>query len=191
MQTTMKTNEKIWLLISGILLIVLGVVCMCYPAQTLFATAWLIGCFTLLSGILRMVFTFKTERFMPNSGTRMLSGLFQVILGIFFLCNNLLVTLSLPLVFSLWVIMEGVFVAVQSFDYKKVGFPNWWALLLLGIVVVVLGFLCLRNLDAAGKTMSLMIGLGVILLGVAYLLGYIGLKRFENYVKEMRQVVDA
>ena len=47
----MKKSTRIWLVISGILLIVLGVVCIAKPANTLFATAWLIGCFTLLADL--------------------------------------------------------------------------------------------------------------------------------------------
>lgn len=174
----MKTSHKIWLIISGILLIVLGVVCICKPAATLFATAWLIGCFTLLSGISKMVFTFQTQHFLPNSGTRMLSGLLQIIIGIIFLTNQLFVTISLPMVFSLWVMTEGIIIVVQSFDYKKAGFKSWWALFLLGIAVVVLGILGLRYLDVAGRMLSWMIGIGIIVAGLAYLLAFRGVNRF-------------
>ena len=97
----MKKSQKIWLAISGILLIALGIMCFIKPAETLFTTAWLIGCFTLFSGIAKMVFTFRTQSFMPNSGTRMLSGLFEIIIGLIFLTHNMFVTLSLPLVFAL------------------------------------------------------------------------------------------
>lgn len=39
----MKTSSKIWLAVAGVLLVALGVLCICKPAATLFATAWLIG----------------------------------------------------------------------------------------------------------------------------------------------------
>ena len=81
--------------------------------------------------------------------------------------------------------MEGVIIAIQSFDYKKVGFPYWWAILLLGIAGAVLGFLGIRNPEAAGKTLSTLIGLGIIANGVAYLIGFAGLKRFEKQVKKV------
>ena len=70
----MKKSTKIWLAVAGILLIALGVVCICRPAATLFTTAWLIGCFTLFAGIAQLVFTFRTQAFLPNSGSRMLSS---------------------------------------------------------------------------------------------------------------------
>ena len=68
-----KTSTKILLAVAGILLIVLGIVCIANPAATLFSTAWMIGCLTLVSGIAELIFTFKTQAFLPNSGTRMLS----------------------------------------------------------------------------------------------------------------------
>ena len=45
-----KTSTKILLAVAGILLIVLGIVCIANPAATLFSTAWMIGCLTLVSG---------------------------------------------------------------------------------------------------------------------------------------------
>ena len=55
----MKTSTKIWLAIAGILLVALGVVCITKPAATLFTTAWLIGLFTLIAGVSKLIFTFR------------------------------------------------------------------------------------------------------------------------------------
>jgi uncharacterized membrane protein HdeD (DUF308 family) len=180
----MKKSSKIWLAISGILLIVLGIMCFCYPGDALFATAWMIGCATLISGISKMVFTFRTQAFIPNSGTRMLSALMLIILGIVFLSHNILVAVSLPIVFAFWLLFEGIVIAVQSFDYKKFGFQYWWVLLLLGIVVAVFGCFALRNLSVSATTLTVMIGIGLIVIGVAYLFALYGVKRFEKAVNQ-------
>ncbi len=179
----MKTSTKIWLAIAGILLVALGVVCICKPAATLFTAAWLIGCMTLFAGIAKLVFTFRTQAFLPNSGSRMLSAILQIILGLIFLCNNLFLAVSLPVIFAMWVLIEGVIIAVNSFDYKRVGFPGWWAILLLGICGAVLGVLGLRNPDVSAATLSTLIGLGVIAMGAAYLFALVGIKKFENLIR--------
>lgn len=179
----MKTSTKIWLAIAGILLVALGVVCICKPAATLFTAAWLIGCMTLFAGIAKLVFTFRTQAFLPNSGSRMLSAILQIILGLIFLCNNLFLAVSLPVIFAMWVLIEGVIIAVNSFDYKRVGFPGWWAILLLGICGAVLGVLGLRNPDVSATTLSTLIGLGVIAMGAAYLFALVGIKKFENLIR--------
>ena len=180
----MKTSTKIWLAIAGILLIALGVICLMKPMATLLTTAWLIGILTLLSGISKLVFTFRTQAFMPNSGTRMLSAILLIILGVILLSHRLFVTSSLPVIFAIWVIIEGVTIAVQSFDYKKAGFGLWWILLIMGICAAVMGFLGLRNPLAAAQTLSTLISIGIIVLGVSYLLALLGIKKFERMVKE-------
>ena len=181
----MKKSTKIWLAIAGVLLVVLGVVCICNPAATLFATAWMIGCFTLFAGIFKLIFTFRTQAFLPNSGSRALSAVLEILLGIIFLANSLFLTASLPVIFAMWVFIEGIIIAIQSFDYKKVGFSFWWVILILGICGAVLGCLGLRNPDVSAVTLSTFIGIGVIVLGLAYIFALLGIKKFEKKVGEI------
>lgn len=189
----MKTGKKIWLCIAGILLIVLGVYCIVKPNITLVNAAWFLGVVTLLTAISKMIFTFRTQAFMPNSGTRMLTALLDIFFGLFFLFNIMSTAISLPFVFALWVIIEGISVIVLSFDYKKVGFQYWWALLLLGIVGVVLGILGFKNMDVTAVTLSTLIGIAVILFGLAHILAVVGVNKFEkavdNAVNQFNQTI--
>ena len=180
----MKTSTKIWLAIAGILLIALGIVCLKNPVATLLSVAWLIGIVTLITGISKLVFTFRTQAFLPNSGTRMLSAILLIVLGFILLGHKFFVSSSLPIIFAVWVVIEGITIAVQSFDYKKAGFGGWWVLLLLGIGAAVLGCIGLRNPLSAAKTLSTLISVGIIVLGVSYLLALAGIKKFERIVKE-------
>jgi uncharacterized membrane protein HdeD (DUF308 family) len=186
----MKKSTKIWLAISGILLVALGILCICKPAETLFATAWMIGCFTLFSGITKLIFTFRTQKFLPNSASRLVSAILQILLGIIFLANNFFVALSLPLVFIAWILAESIIIAIQSFDYKKIGFPGWWAILLLGLGGIALGILGMRNPDVTATTLSTLIGLAICMMGLGYLVALTGVQRFENKVNELGKVID-
>lgn len=185
----MKTSTKIWLAIAGILLVVLGVLCISRPAAALFTTAWLIGLFTLFAGVSKLMFTLRTQAFLPNSGTRALSAILEIIIGIIFLANNVFLAFSLPVIFAMWITIESVIIVVNSFDYKRVGFPGWWGILLLGICGVVLGILGLRNPDVTAATLSTLIGLGVIAMGASYLIALLGIQKFENRVKEFNQTI--
>ena len=187
----MKTSSKIWLALSGILLVALGIMCICRPAATLFATAWLIGFFTLLAGVAKLMFTFRTQAFLPNSGSRMLSAILQIMVGIIFLANNIFVAFSLPVIFVVWVLVESVILTVQSFDYRTAGFPYWWSITLLGVAGIVLGILGLRNPDVSAATLSLLIGIAIILMGAGYLVALCGVNRFEKKVKDFNKMINA
>ena len=87
--------------------------------------------------------------------------------------------------FAIWVIIEGISVFVASFDYKKVGFPYWWALMLLGIVGIVLGICGIMNMEVTAVTLSVLISIPVILFGLANILAVAGVNRFEKDVKNV------
>jgi uncharacterized membrane protein HdeD (DUF308 family) len=135
------------------------------------------------------MFTLRTQAFLPNSGTRALSAILEIIIGIIFLANNVFLAFSLPVIFAMWITIESVIIVVNSFDYKRVGFPGWWGILLLGICGVVLGILGLRNPDVTAATLSTLIGLGVIAMGASYLIALLGIQKFENRVKEFNQTI--
>ena len=185
----MNTSTKIWLCVAGVLLVILGILCIAKPDITLVSAAWVLGCLTLFAGCAKLIFTLRTQAFMPNSGTRMLSALLDIFFGCFFLFNLLGTAVSLPFVFAIWVMVQGVVIAVQSFDYRKVGFPYWWVLLILGIAGAVLGFFGLRNLDVAAVTLSTLIGIAIIANGLAYICAVAGVNRFEKKVEGFREAV--
>ena len=185
----MRKSTKILIAVSGILFILLGILCIARPAAALFSMAWLLGLITLISGVAELIAVLNAQRFIPNSGTRVLSAVFQIIIGCILLSHKLLVTVSLPILFAVWVLVEGVIIAVKAFDYKQVEFKYWWCILILGVAGAVLGFLGLRNPDVAGKTLSLLVGIGVIVEGISYLVTLGGINRFEKRVKEFKNDV--
>ncbi len=181
----MRNSTKILIAVSGILFIILGIFCIAKPGAALFSMAWLLGIITLISGIAELIMVLNAQRFIPNSGTRVLSAIFQIVVGCLLLANKWLVSLSLPVIFAIFVLVEGIIIAVKAFDYKQVDFKYWWCLLILGVAGAVLGFLGLKNPDVAGKTLSILVGIGVIAEGISYLVSLGGIRRFEKSVKEL------
>ena len=181
----MKKIAKILLALVGVVLIALGIYCIRRPMETLYSTAWLLGILTLVAGILLCIFTFRTQKFMPNSASRLLQALLLIGLGIFFLALKANVAISIPIAFSIWVLLEGVIQMINSFDYKKSGYPGWWGILLVGLAVAVIGFLGLRNPNMAGRTLTTLIGCGIIGAGACYLIALFGLARFERTANQI------
>ncbi len=50
----MKTSSKCWMCLSGIVLVALGIMCICYPGSTLLSLAWVLGLIFFIGGCTQM-----------------------------------------------------------------------------------------------------------------------------------------
>ncbi len=186
----MKTSNKIWLAVSGILLIILGIMCICNPFATMTAAAWIIGFSTLTAGVCKLIFAIRTQSFLPNSASRVISSLLLIFLGIIFLSNVFFVSMSLPILLSAWILVESIIITIQSFDYKKGGLTYWWVISLLGVAGILLGISCLRDPSVSTALLSLIAGSSLILMGAAYLLGFSGISHIEKKIDDFHRESD-
>ena len=86
----------------------------------------------------------------------------------------------IPVIFALFLIMEGANLAIRSFDYRKIGFRMWWMNLALGLLSAVLGFLSFSVPGVGGRTLSLCIGIGLMVVGMVYFVALFAINRFER-----------
>lgn len=179
-------KTKLWLAITGALLVILGVLCIIKPISTLMAVAWLVGLITLCSGISKFIFALQTRYMLPNTGGRLLSALIQVMIGVLFLCNSFFAIDVLAIVFAMWILMESILLSVQSFDYKKAGYSGWWLMLIFGIAGIVLGIFGLRAPIITAGSLSVVIGIAIIDIGIAHFFGFAGIKKFEKDVENSK-----
>lgn len=63
-------------------------------------------------------------------------------------------------------------------------------LVLLGIGGAVLGHAGLKNLDVTAGVLSTLIGVGIIVNGLAYILAVIGMNRFEKRLDKLGRIID-
>ena len=114
-----------YLIITAVLLIALGVVCIIHPGASFASTAWLMGLLIIASGISSLIFGLRAQAFLPNAGSTTLLAVFQIIVGLMLATDILASEVALIAVFSMWVLFEGVSLAVLSIDYKKGGYDRW------------------------------------------------------------------
>ncbi len=179
----MKTSTKIMMCIAGLLIIALGIFCLVNPDLTNFSLVWLLGLFLIVSGFSTFFAWCKARPFLPQSGGLLLSSFVQLILGVLVLVGSPFVVVALPYIFALWLLFEGLSVAIHSFDFKKAHFRHWWVLLLLGLVVAVLGVCALCQPVLTSLTLAALIGIGIIFDGIAYIAAVAGINHFEKLLR--------
>ena len=177
---------NIYLFITAVLLIILGVVCIFNPGAGFISAAWMLGLIILASGISSLIFGLRAQKVLPNAGTSTLLAIFQIVIGLMLSTNILASSAAIIAVFSMWVMFEGISLAVLSFDYKRDGYKQWWLMFLLGICSILLGFFALRKPEATGIFLGILLGLGIV-----RIIAFFGLKRIRKKVRDIKESLTA
>lgn len=171
--------------LAGVALVALGVVCLVNSGATLLSLAWVIGLIFLFAGCSEFVAWCRLHRFMPQGGLIFLSALLQVVVGVFFLVHPASLMVALPFIFAFFVLFEGIRIAIESFDFKQVGFRYWWILFLFGLLAAAFGIYGLYRPAVSAETLTILVSIGIILAGVGYWGMIYGINRCERKLKQL------
>lgn len=182
----MKKSTKILMSLGGCILVAIGVLCIVYPGSTLLSLAWLFGLIFFFGGCTQMSIWVGIRRFIPMSGLSFLAALLQIILGCIMLFNPTPMMAALPFIFAFWLLFEGINLAVSSFDFKLVGFRNWWLICCFGVLAACFGIYCLLNPNVSMETIAWLVGLGIILDGVGQWVKVFVVNKIEKRFNKVR-----
>ena len=122
-------SMKVLNIIAGVLLIVAGIYCLCNQDIAAMTAGVMVGIFMLLSGVIEIVVFATTSGLLFGSGWLLLNGVLTVILSLFLLFNQWFTMMSLPFLFTLWLLFSGISRFVSAFDLRAFGVRGWgWIL---------------------------------------------------------------
>lgn len=154
-KTTMRTLS----ILAGVLLIAAGIFCLCNKQAAVVSAGVVLGVFMLCAGIVEIVLFSVGGGLVFGAGWLLLDGVLTVLLSMLLLFNRWFTMVSLPLLFTLWLLFTGVTRFVSAFDLRVLGVRAWGWVLALGIVLLALGIIGL--LDPVVSTVAFAITLGV------------------------------
>lgn len=165
-----KTVSRVLWILSGVILVAAGVVCITHPDVTLGGVSVLLGLAMLFSGVVDILIFSVASGFVFGSGWLLLDGILTVLLSIFILCNQVFTSLTLPFIMGMWLLVSGISHFVNSFDLRRLGAQNWIWFTVLGILLTVLGILSFSDPMIGAMTLSWIVGGILIVQGVVYIL---------------------
>lgn len=118
-------SMKLLSIISGVLLIAVGIYCLCNQDIAAMTAGLMVGIFMLVSGIIEIIVFAATSGVMFGSGWLLLDGVLTVILSLFLLFNQWFTMMSLPFLFTLWLLFSGISRFVSAFDLRAFGVRGW------------------------------------------------------------------
>lgn len=162
MTTLENSNIKVSksVLVFGILMILAGIFTWFNPDTALLAMALYLGIVFLLGGV-----GYLSAFFAYPSGGLLALGLLDIIVGVILVTNLGVTVSSLPVLLAIWVLCVGVIQIAFSIDARSSGLIFWKWTLASGIIGVLFGFLILSHPMIGVFTISLMLGLYLILYG--------------------------
>ncbi len=114
-----------------------------------------------------------------------------MLLGLVFVGRGIFVHISLTALLLVWILIEGVIIVIQSYDFKKAGY-HWWYLIsglgygiaILGVILLVLtlggsllSLIGLHNPEVSDKILAVLSGIAIIFIGGAFALATAGFKK--------------
>ena len=148
---------------AGILLTAGGVFCLCNQDAAVVSAGILFGLFMLAAGIAEIVVFAGTSKTLLGSGWLLLN----VIMALLLLFNQWFTLLSLPLLFTLWLLFSGIGRFVSAFDLRALGVRAWGWVLAIGILLTAAGIICMMNPWISVAAVGVTVGLVLILQGIS------------------------
>ena len=162
-----KQTMRILSVLAGVLLVAAGIYCLCNQDVAVLSAGILLGLFMLCAGVLEIIIFSVGGGLIFGSGWLLLDGVLTVLLSMLLLFNQWFTMVSLPILFTLWLLFSGVSRFVSAFDLRVLGVRSWGLVLALGILLLVLGIVGLLDPVVSTVAFAITVGLVFILEGIS------------------------
>lgn len=154
-------------LVEGILLLVLGILSIIVPQVATIAVSILIGWLILVSGIVGLISTFMM-RSAPGFGWSLLSAIVGCVAGIVLLAWPLSGALSLTVILTVFLALEGVASILYALDHRRGLTPRWGLMAISGVVDLILAGMIFSGLPGTALwAIGLLVGINLLFGGMA------------------------
>jgi uncharacterized membrane protein HdeD (DUF308 family) len=155
-----------WYLVGGILSMIFGMFVISYRHASVYAVIYLASGFFIAVGVFEIVGAIRMAR---QRWLHLVFGLIWIGAGVVgFVWPNITIFIVAVLIGWAFLVL-GIFDIIDSIRYHFV--PYWWAYLVRGIIVVAIGFLCIRHPGAPRTALVVLIGIAAILFGAVEVIG--------------------
>ncbi len=174
-------NKNWWLvMLKGIVLIVLAFIVFNNPGATLLGIALFIGIGLLLTGVAIIIIALAGKKEMDNWGWKLAEGMLDVLFGFILIANPEITAVVLPFLIGFWAMFYGILLTVGAFNLKKIS----WSLLIAGVLTIILGYIIMFNPIVLGLTISIWIGITLLVVGIANVAFAFDIKKIKQAANE-------
>ena len=153
---------KSGMMLLSIAYIVIGMMLLIMPQTSLLWICYAFGAVVLITGIVCLIQYARLRGTGFTAPFMLVGGVITAGLGVFTLAKPQVVASFLPIVFGIFIVVDGLSRIGSAIDLAKRKGQKWWVLLLLSIVSVALGILLV--LHPFGAAVSVVMVCGILLI---------------------------
>ena len=173
-----------WLfLITGILFLLMGIWVFLTPVASFIALSIMFGITLLLIGLFKISFSISNRNYIPGWGWYLTIGIIDFILGILLLLHPQISMTTLPFLLSFWLMLKGTTLISIAIDIKKFNIPNWWVLIIGGILTTLFAFFILFNPLIGVFTIVIWAGLSLLMAGIINISLSFKIKKLKSFLE--------
>ena len=150
-------------IILSVIYIILGVILLIYPSQTIDVICRIIGATAVICGAYMIMKFFFRGASSILSATGLVFGVFCLVCGIILIASPDFVKSILPFIIGIVIIIDSAFKLMTSFEIKNTTREGWIGVLVLSVIGLVFGFLIVFNAGAAADFVVRIIGVSLII----------------------------
>lgn len=180
----MEISKKMFLAISGIIFIIMGIFVLTNPITSLLALTFYLSSGFIISGIFSVIFWVTEGRQVLGSGEILLGGVIDLFCGILMIRNVGTSTVALLTFFTVFILVKGAIIFIFSFDLKTMGVRLWWLVALLGAIGILLGVHSITNISTAATLVIILMGISFISIGMFYFVILIESEKYYKYLNK-------
>lgn len=170
-------KPSVLVLIMGIIMVIGGVYTWFHPLAALAALALILGIMFIVVGVGYLAAYFGGCR----TGWYLAVGLLDVFVGIILVSYLRQTMLALPFMFAFWCIFSGVLQIAAAIQLKNSPMANLWLWpLIAGIIGIIVGFWILFAPLAGAVALTILLGVYLVVNGIASILEYVGLRKINR-----------
>ena len=179
-----KSIRHWWLLlIAGMLSIVAGILVFVFPLESYVLISIIFGIVVLLTGVVKLTVAATSENYLAMKGYVIVSGVLDVLLGIFLCVWPGVTLLLLPIMMGIWLMYNSFIIIAFGGDMQNFKIEGSGWTIAFGIILLIISILVLLNPLAIGiNTVVVLAGIGLVFFGMIMTLGSVKLRDLERLI---------
>lgn len=144
------------------LYIVLGIILIVYPAQTINVICKIIGVTAVAAGIYTIVRFFLRSAATFTATAGLITGIICLVCGILLISNPDFIKSIFPFVIGIMIIIDSAFKLSASLELRGTSAGAWYGMFFLALLGLIFGFVVVFNARVAADLITRIIGVSLI-----------------------------